>query len=224
MTYYYDTNDGLLKVVEDAQEIEDGGGYKIDVPALSKAKNEIDREVDAFKSAEKKIRMDRNPAITEEIKEYELKRLESEFTAKIRQIESEYHDARNQVIEQAYQQAARAVESIDDKAKDYASQKFSMAAVAIKSTASADGQRRALRELAETIKQMTDAEKLALQPMLLELNVNEAVADEFRKVLREAQRLKRFDYYAPKALEQLPLSPSVKLTTFRAVRSKHRGL
>src|SRR5690625_3403015 len=108
---------------EQAQELIDSGkAVKLDMPELKKYEQKASELHANYKKEVEKIKESDNPLMTDEVKRWEIGKLDESYEAETTQLEQEYTQWRKQQQEEAKARAARAVVNVTKDDEQVASQ------------------------------------------------------------------------------------------------------
>lgn len=176
-----------------------GEAIKLDMPKLSEYESEAKRLHGEYENKVSKIRNDDNPAMTKEVKEYELKKAQEEYDIQTAQLESDYSAWRSQQIEESRQKAARSFVKVSDRDKQLAEQLASRYTLDIH----AKGQD-AAASIVDEIALLSDSERVALQSNIS--GVLSHIDDKIDKqiIIDAVRQVKNEDAIAYDIAKQLP--------------------
>lgn len=184
---------------EAEQLIENGQAIQLDLRELDEFYAEADRIYDDYKNKVRALKDSDNPIYKQkDVLKYELDKLEKEYQEQSAATEEEYKEWRAEQLVAAKTRAARAVTKVSDEAKEFAEQFANRMKIAIAIDA-----KEGIAKLLHDIMLLTDEQKTALQPYILDLAAK-ADAQHKSMIITEIRNVKNHDLLAVKVAEQLP--------------------
>lgn len=170
----------------------------------------------AYTSKRLAIRDSEDPRHTDDTKRYDMNKLDEEYEAGSREIAIEWENKREEFLEAAQQRAVTATVAVSDEDKLTASQ-FATRAMLDISTSIGDTQRGFVSKLTKNIGRLTDAQKVALQPHILD--ITRLIEDEHhaRTVVGAVQKLRNQDLLADKVARGIPRSVLIEYQQARRI-------
>src|SRR5699024_1453707 len=99
-----------------------GEAIKLKLPKLDEYKTKANRLHSEYEAKVERIKESDNPLYTDEVKEYEIQKLNEEYEQATSQLAVEYSAWRAEQVEEAKQKAARSFVKVSDKDKQLAEQ------------------------------------------------------------------------------------------------------
>lgn len=176
-----------------------GEAIKLDMPKLTEYESEAKRLHGEYENKVSKIINDDNPAMTEEVKEYELKKLREQYDADTSELSEDYSAWRAEQIEESRQKAARSFVKVSDKDKQLAEQLASRYTLDIHAT----GQD-AASSIADEIALLSDSERAALQSNISGVLSQIDDKGDKHRIIDAVRQVKNEDAIAYDIAKQLP--------------------
>lgn len=189
-----------------AEELISGGkAVELQLPELEQYEKQANDLYETYRKNVDHIKKSDNPIYTEEVREYELKRLKEEYEQKSAEVEQEYAVYRAKQQEEARKLAAQATINVSDKDRLTAEQ---FAARASLNLATAQNKAVALKQITDDIALLTDEQKTALQREIG--GVLASVSDDYmtdkQSIISAVQDVRKGDLLAYEVARQLPVS------------------
>ena len=191
--------------VENAEElVRSGKAVKIGLPELDQYEREASEIHDTFKKRIEDIKNSENHLFTEDVKKYEIEKLEAEYREKSKEVEEKYLEYRNEQIEKARVRAAQATIDVTEADRLTASQFATRAALELASTSEKGD---ALKRIENEVGLLTDGQRVALQSEIL--GVLAGVDDskyslDKKNLIAAVQKVKNEDKLSYVIAQQLP--------------------
>lgn len=198
-----------------------GNAKKLEIPELDKFEGSADKIHDEFLAARQRILDSDNPAHTDDVKNYEIAKLEEEYRESSDAVDAEYVEWRNQQEADAKKRQARAVVNVSKVDKAVAEQFGDRAA--IKLMVAGEDVGTALHEITKDVGYLSDAEKTALLSRLPGLLANvDAKEHQKRALIAAVQDVRTPDILAFNVAKGLPRTVTTK-QRMRDVLINRRG-
>lgn len=204
--FNYETNRiELASEVENAEElISSGKAVELSLPELDQYEREANEIHDTFKKRKEDIKNSENPLFNEDVKKYEIEKLEAEYREKSKEVEEKYLEYRKEQLEKARVRAAQATIDVTEKDRLTAEQFATRANLEL---ASSSDKGVALKRIVDDIALLTDGQRVALQsqilPVLASVDDDKYGIDK-RNVITAVQSVKNPDIMAHEVAKQLP--------------------
>lgn len=214
--FNYETNRiESLSDVENAEElIGSGRAVELSLPELDKYAREADELHDSFIRRRDNIKDSNNPLYTDEVKQYEIDKLEAEYREKSAEVEEQYTAYRKEQLEKTRVRAAQATIDITDADKLTASQFATRAALELASTSKKGD---VLKRIENEVGLLTDGQRVALQSEMVGLLAGVDDNEQGKKSLIAAvQKVKNEDKLSYIIAQQLPHSVLTKQRIYDA--------
>lgn len=216
----YDRHTLLSNVDQDeANElIAEGKATRIDMSTYESYRQRAKDINDEFIEAERKVKDDDNPLMTDEVKAYGLDKLRKEFEEQSKELQAEYNEYADNAIEQARTRAAQATVKVTKQDEQTAKQVRDRFALKLASTGEQDTAQ-ALSEITKEVALLTPGQKTALAgdiPALLS-NIDGEETSK-RALINEVQDTRNMDALALEAVKQMPASVTMEYTTTKLAR------
>src|SRR5699024_10623110 len=153
-----------------------------------------------YEAKVERIKESDNPLYTDEVKEYEIKKLHEEYEQATSQLADEYSAWRAEQIEEAKQKAARSFVKVSDKDRQLAEQLAARYSLRIAS----DGQN-AAHAIAKEIALLSDSERVALQSHIGGLLASIDAEPDKKRIIDAITTVKNEDAIAYDVARQLPV-------------------
>lgn len=226
----YVFDNGQLKAVA-ANEVEsyrEKGASVVNVPQYKQHTESVENAIKLFKSAEKRIKESQNPADTDEVKGYLIAEERKKLEQAVADAQKTWESERHAIVAEAERNSARHSVKITEQDKQVAQSFAYRQLLDIATKPQGSDRAAALNKLATEARYLSDAEKLALAPHLMELsrykdegaNVSMAVSNVFRELgnlqdpaFREAEAMRQFSQNA---------DPTTSYRIFKIARGEGR--
>jgi len=216
---------GRIEEINDLQEqieanklIDKGEAVRLDLPELDNFKKKADELHDKFIAERERVLNEESPLYTEEVKEFEINRLEEEYREESAEVEAEYKAWREQVRKEAEVKAAQATVRITKNDKETAERFANRARLELLSG-------EPVGAIVDQIGLLTDEQRTALQahiPALVE-HIDEEDSTGRQTLIQAVKSVKNEQAIAVKVAEQLPVSVLEKMRIRDAARKAVRG-
>lgn len=228
--YIFDT-DGQLKSVsdKDVESYREKGASVVRVPQYTKHTQDVENALRLFKSAEKRIKESQNPADTDEVKGYLIAEERKKLEQAVANAQKTWESERHTIVAEAERNAARHSVKITEQDKQVAQSFAYRQLLDIATKAQPRERALALEKLAQEARYLSDAEKLALAPHLMDLSkykeegtsVSMAVSNVFRELgnlqdpaFKQAEAMRQFSQNA---------DPTTSYRIFKIARNEGRS-
>lgn len=206
----------LQEQIEANKLIEKGEAVRLDLPELDEYQRKADELHDKFIAERERVLNEESPLYTEEVKEFEINRLDEEYRAESAKVEADYLAWREQARDEAKAKAAQATVRITKNDKETAEQFANRARLELLSG-------EPVGAIVDQIGLLTDEQRTALQahiPAILEHIEDSSMK---RAVIDAVKIVKNEQAIAVKVAEQLPVSVLEKMRIRDTARKAVRG-
>ncbi|MDY0409968.1 hypothetical protein ACFFIS_04740 [Virgibacillus soli] len=209
-TYQAEGNIDKHKVIhaepEEAEAlIESGKAVKLDLPELNAFERKANEIHANYKKEVERIKASDNPLMTDEVKAYEIDKLDKQMREQSAKVEADYKAWKQAQIDEAKVRAARAVVKVAEDDREVAEQFVTRASLKLASAIGDTEKSAVVNDIINDIAHLTDAEKTAMQSKISAL-LSELDATDKHKLVSAVQNIRNSDLLAVKVAEQLPHS------------------
>lgn len=204
--FNYETNriESASEVANAEELVRSGKAVELRLPELDQYEREASEIHDTFKKKKEDIKNSENPLFTEDVKKYEIEKLEAEYREKSKEVEEKYLEYRNEQIKKARVRAAQATIDVTEADRLTASQFATRAALKLASTSEKGD---ALKRIENEVGLLTDGQRVALQSEIL--GVLASVDDteyslDKKNLIAAVQKVKNEDKLSYVIAQQLP--------------------
>lgn len=197
--------------------INSGKAVELQLPELDRFEQAADEIYETFRKQSESIKANPSPIYTEEVKKYELAKLEAEYRAKSAQVEEEYNAYRKERQEKARIQAAQATVNVTEKDRLTAEQFATRASLEL---ASSSDKSVALKRIVDDMALLSDSQRVAMQSQILPVLANvddDKYGIDKRNVIAAVQSVKNPDIMAHEVAKQLPRTVLTKQNMYDVV-------
>jgi hypothetical protein len=184
--------------------ISEGKAVEVNLPELDGFRKQSAELTRKFKAEEQKIKSSTDPRDTAEVKVYELKKLESQYQADIKAVESDYQKYRQEALDVAKTSAAQSVTDVTDRDRRVAEQFASREALDLQLIVNKHEKSAKVIEIASDVRRMTDEQKTALQANIGSLLAHVDDTADKRKLVSAVKDVRNPDVLTVKVAESLP--------------------
>jgi len=193
------------------------GDYKkLDIPKLTELESKAEGIYASYKKEVERVRNSDNPLMTDDVKRYELAKLEKEMREKSEQVEQEWNEYRAQQQAEAKTRAARATVKVSENDKLTAEQFVTRASLSLASSYD-DDKGAILDGIINDIALLTDEQRVAMQSQVNSL-MDGLEAKDKRRLVQAVQDVRNEDLLALNVASQLPVSVTTALRRHDALR------
>src|SRR5690625_1195425 len=186
-----------------------GKAVKLELPELDEYTQKADDIYENYKKEVERIKESDNPLMTDEVKAYEIDKLDKQMREQSAEVEEEYIAWKQAQIDEAKARAARAVVKVSDNEKQIAEQ-FAVRAGLRLANAFDDEKGAVIQQIINDIRLLTDEERTALQAQASQLLADIDDVGEKRKLISAMQEVRNSDLLAVNVAKQLPHSVLTK--------------
>ncbi|MFD2654491.1 hypothetical protein [Gracilibacillus thailandensis] len=209
--------------------VESGKGIEVTFGDYDKYRNQAQALHSDYKKKKAKIDAETNPLYTDEVKRYELEKAYAEYEQQAQALQTEWDEKREQMQAEAYAKSARAKIHVAPADKETAEQVANRLTLKVQSAPNALSLAETVGEAENTIKYLSDAEKVALQGQITGLlSTIESRAEKLdarrrvdgKGILSAVQKVDNMDLLASKLADQIPQIVTTEYRTLKAVKRR----
>lgn len=186
-----------------------GKAVKLDLPELTALESKADAIYDKYTSDVDAIKASDNPLMTDEVKKYEIAKLDEAMRNESAEVEQEYQTYRRAQQDDARKRAATAVIGVSDADRTVADQMVTRYTLRLASALS-DETGAIASDLTADIAHLSDGEKAAVQKAITPI-LSQFERPHMRTIVEAAQDVRNADILAEKVASQLPVGVLTKL-------------
>ena len=185
--------------------IKSGAAVKLDMPELNKFEKKANEIYGKYQRDVDEIRASDNPLMTEQVKKYEINKLEEQMRKQSAEVEREYKEWQAQQQAEARERAAKAVINVGKEDEAVAEQMVTRYSLQLAAASDDDDKGVIANQLLRDIKYLDDAQKTAMQKAIAPL-LGELDTLDRNKLINEVSDIRNADLLAEKVASQLPAS------------------
>lgn len=204
-TYVYHNGQTFAVSPKELGQYQQLGAEVLSVPEFEQLEQRTRLAVAEFKRTQQMINDDDNPEKTAEVKAYHIAKAKEKMDAEVKKVAAEWETVKVELVALAKEVSDNHVIKVSDNDRQLAEQLAQRTLVNFAATVKPDTQREVLRELEKRMQGLTDAQKTALQPHLIQLGAHikdDLVEREYRALLRNSTKLSSQELSTVDALSQ----------------------